>query len=84
MIQGNSGASIGGRLDYKFDDESKVYAFGQVGITGENTRTTDRIGVGAEVRLSKKILGGGEISTGEDGLGAVSYTHLTLPTIYSV
>jgi len=69
-IQGNSGASIGGRLDYKFDDESKIYAFGQVGITGENTRTTDRIGVGAEVRLSKKILGGGEISTGEDGLGA--------------
>ena len=69
-IQGNGGVSLGGRLDYKFDNESKIYAFGQVGVSGENTRTTDRIGAGAEVRLSKNILGGGEISTGEDGLGA--------------
>ncbi|MEP3889063.1 MAG: hypothetical protein ABJN69_01275 [Hellea sp.] len=69
-LRGNSGTSLGGRVDYEFGDESKVYAYGQVGIEGDNQRTTDRVGVGAEVRLSKKILGGGEVSTGEDGLGA--------------
>ena len=68
--RGNAGTSLGGRVDYKINDDNKVYAFGQVGIQGENTRTTDRIGAGAEIRLSQKIYGGGEISTGEDGLGA--------------
>ncbi|WP_233353696.1 DUF7507 domain-containing protein [Hellea balneolensis] len=68
--RGNSGTSVGARVDYEFDDESKIYAYGQVGIEGENLRTTDRMGVGAEVRLSKNVLGGGEVSTGEDGLGA--------------
>ncbi len=68
--RGNSGTSIGGRVDYKLDDSNSLYAFGQLGLEGDNTRTTDRIGAGAEVRLSKNVLGGGEISTGEDGLGA--------------
>ncbi|WP_418152373.1 hypothetical protein AB8615_10925 [Litorimonas sp. RW-G-Af-16] len=68
--RGNSGTSVGARVDYEFADDSKVYAFGQVGVEGENTRTTDRMGIGAEVRVSKHILGGGEVSTGEDGLGA--------------
>jgi len=68
--RGNSGTSLGGRVEYELDDDSSIYAFGQVGIEGDNIRTTDRIGAGAEVRLSKNILGGGEISTGEDGLGA--------------
>jgi len=68
--RGNSGTSVGARVDYEFDDDSKLYAFGQVGIAGENLRTTDRLGLGAEVRLNKNILGGGEVSTGEDGLGA--------------
>ena len=67
---GNSGASLGLRGEYKLGSDRKIYGFGQVGITGDNTRTTDRIGAGAEVRLSKTLLGGGEISTGEDGLGA--------------
>ena len=69
-LRGNSGTSLGGRLDYEFDDESKIYAYGQVGLTGDNQRVTDRLGAGAEVRLSEKIIGGGEVSTGEDGLGA--------------
>ena len=55
------------RGEHKLSDDSKLYAFGQVGLTGDNTRTTDRIGAGAEVRLSKTLFGGGEISTGEDG-----------------
>jgi len=68
--RGNAGTSFGARIDYEFEDESNIYIFGQVGIQGDNQRTTDRIGAGAEVRLSKNILGGGEVSTGEDGLGA--------------
>ena len=76
--RGNSGTSLGGRIDYDVNDDSSVYAFGQVGIQGDNQRTTDRVGLGAEVRLSNKIFGGGEISTGEDGLGArasLRYEH---------
>jgi len=69
-VQGNSGTSLGLRGERKLGNDGTVYAFGQVGLTGNNTRTTDRIGAGAEVRLSKTLLGGGEISTGEDGLGA--------------
>jgi len=67
--RGNSGASLGGRAEYDVSEDSKIYAFGQVGLTGDNTRTTDRIGVGGEVRLSETLYGGGEVSTGEDGLG---------------
>ena len=54
---------------YQIGNDGKIYGFGQVGITGNNTRTTDRIGAGAEVRLSKTFFGGGEVSRGEDGLG---------------
>ena len=68
--RGNDGTSVAARAEYAFDDGNSVYAFGQVGLSGNNTRTTDRIGAGAEVRLSEHVLGGGEISTGEDGLGA--------------
>ncbi len=67
--RGNSGASFGLRGEQKIGDDGKLYAYGQAGLTGDNTRTTDRLGVGAEVRLSKTFFGGGEVSTGEDGLG---------------
>lgn len=67
--RGNAGSSLGLRAEHKIGDDGKIYGFGQVGITGDNTRTTDRLGVGAEVRLSKTLYGGGEVSTGEDGLG---------------
>ena len=67
--RGNSGSSLGGRAEYAISDDTNLYAFGQVGLTGDNTRTTDRLGVGGEVRLSKTFYGGGEVSTGEDGLG---------------
>ncbi|MGB0907990.1 MAG: DUF7507 domain-containing protein [Maricaulaceae bacterium] len=67
---GRSGTSVGARVDYEIDKDNNVYVFGQASVSGNNTRTTDRMGVGGETRLSKKIFGGGEISTGEDGLGA--------------
>ena len=67
--RGNDGASFALKAEHKVGNDGKIYGFGQVGITGDNTRTTDRVGAGAEVRLSKTFFGGGEISTGEDGLG---------------
>ena len=67
---GNSGTSIGARAEYSFDDDSNVYVFGQAGLAGNNTRTTDRMGIGGEYRFSRTLFGGGEVSTGEDGLGA--------------
>lgn len=67
---GSSGTSVAGRFDYKFNSDNKVFVFGQVGIEGDNNRTTDRVGLGGELRLSQNIIAGGEVSTGEDGLGA--------------
>ncbi len=67
--RGNEGAALAVRASHKLGKDGELYAFGQVGIVGDNSRTTDRIGAGAEVRLSKTFFGGGEVSTGEDGLG---------------
>jgi|GEM_PF-545931 len=67
---GNSGTSVGARVTHEFGEGESIYAFGQVGIEGDNPRTTDRIGVGAELRVGKDLLASGEVSTGEDGLGA--------------
>jgi len=50
--RGNEGTSVGARAEYAFNDDSKAYIFGQVGLQGDNTRTTDRAGVGGEWRPS--------------------------------
>jgi len=68
--RGNDGTSVGARAEYAFNEDNKVYVFGQVGLQGENTRTTDRAGVGSEWRLGQRVVLGGEVSGGEDGLGA--------------
>jgi len=68
--RGNDGTSVGARAEYSFNDDGKVYVFGQAGLSGNNTRTTDRAGAGGEWRLSQKLYLGGEVSGGEDGLGA--------------
>ena len=68
--RGNAGTSVGAKAEYNFTEDNKLYVFGQVGVEGDNTRTTDRLGVGAVVRLNKNVLAGGEVSGGEDGLGA--------------
>ena len=68
--RGTSGTSVGARVTHKLGDDESVYAFGQVGIEGDNPRTTDRVGLGAELGLTRNILATGEISMGEDGLGA--------------
>ncbi|NNE58302.1 MAG: DUF11 domain-containing protein [Hellea sp.] len=72
----NAGTSVGARAEYALNEDDKVYVFGQAAIDGDNVRTTDRAGVGAEVRLGNDLLVGAEVSGGEDGLGArVSARH---------
>ena len=68
--RGNKGTSVGARAEYNFDDDSKIYVFGQAGLDGNNVRTTDRAGVGGEWRIGQRVFLGGEVSGGEDGLGA--------------
>jgi len=68
--RGNEGTSVGARAEYAFNDDSHLYVFGQVGLDGNNTRTTDRAGMGGEWRLGQHMFLGGEVSGGEDGLGA--------------
>ena len=68
--RGNSGTSLGLKAEAKLSEDNKVYIFGQANVSGDNTRATDRIGLGAEHRVSEKLYAGGEVSTGEDGLGA--------------
>ena len=70
--RGNSGSALGLRLNAKLSEDTNAYIFGQTTISGNNTRSTDRIGIGAETRISKKLYAGGEVSTGEDGLGATA------------
>jgi len=70
--RGNSGTALALRGSYKPWDHALAYIFGQVGLSGDNNRTTDRIGIGAEARVSEKVSLGGEVSTGEDGLGATA------------
>jgi len=71
--------AVGARADYSIDDETRVFAFGQVGVDGDgNAALTDRAGVGVEAALNSKLSLGGEISGGAGGLGAkATVTHST-------
>jgi len=68
--RGQSGTALGLRATHELGDDETLFAYAQVGIEGDNPRTTDRVGAGAELRVGKDLLASGEISTGEDGLGA--------------
>lgn len=63
----------GVRIDYQWDDDHLVYAFGQGTLdrSGDIDRN-DRVGVGAEVRLTDKIGVTGEVSYGTHGVGGLA------------
>jgi hypothetical protein len=63
----------GVRIDYQRDDDHLVYAFGQGTLdrSGDIDKN-DRVGVGAEVRLTDKIGVEGEVSYGTHGIGALA------------
>ncbi len=64
---------IGLRFTYQRDDDLKAYAFahGTVGKS-EDIGVNDRIGAGAEVRVTEKIWLQGEVSNGSIGWGALA------------
>lgn len=68
-----SRVDAGIRIDYQWDDDHLLYAFGQGTLdrSGDISRN-DRIGVGAEIRLTDKIGVAGEVSYGTHGLGGLA------------
>ena len=61
---------LGAKLSYQPDNDHKYYIFGQATVdrSGDIDRN-DRIGVGAEARLSEKVALSGEVSYGTSGWG---------------
>lgn len=61
---------IGARLTYEVSENIKVFVFGQTTahLKGDRLRN-DRIGVGAETRLTDTLSITGDVSTGTSGLG---------------
>jgi hypothetical protein len=60
----------GGRIKRQIDDDTSVYAFGQVTVTKNKTRRRDdRVGVGGTTMLSDKVSLEAEASIGTEGLG---------------
>lgn len=64
---------IGARLEFRPDDDRMFYIFGQgtVDLSGDIHRN-DRVGAGAEFKLTEKVGVTGEVSYGSTGLGALA------------
>jgi hypothetical protein len=62
---------IGARLTYEVNENTKVFVFGQTTahLKGDRLRN-DRIGVGAETKLTDRLSVTGSVSTGTSGVGA--------------
>lgn len=69
-IQNGQRTDLGARLTYEFDEDQKLYVFGQKTVHREGAiERNDRYGFGAEARVSEKITINGEISHGTSGWG---------------
>jgi hypothetical protein len=62
---------IGARITYEVSENTKVFVFGQTTaqLKGDRLRN-DRIGVGAETKLTDRLSVTGSVSTGTSGVGA--------------
>lgn len=64
---------LGGKVTYSPSDDTSLYVFGQATVaTSGNLRRNDRVGVGAETRLTDKVGVEGEVSYGTSGWGALA------------
>lgn len=73
--RGYDGARLdaGLRVDYRADEDHLYYAFGQATVQRRgDIRRNDRVGVGAEIRLTEQIGVHGEVSGGTNGVGALA------------
>lgn len=72
-INNGERVDIGARLTYTYDDDHKVYIFGQGTVKRRgNIERNNRYGIGAQVKLSEKVGIRGEISDGTNGIGAIA------------
>lgn len=64
---------IGARVEYRKDDDNLYYVFGQATVARSgDIRRNDRVGVGADVKLTEKIGATAEVSYGTTGIGALA------------
>jgi hypothetical protein len=72
---GHDGARTDGgiRIEHQWDEQTRFYGFGQatLGLAGDISRN-DRVGAGAEFRLSPALSVSGEVSFGTHGVGAMA------------
>jgi uncharacterized repeat protein (TIGR01451 family) len=69
--QFDDSVALAARLQYNVDETNLAYVFAQGGLTGsDNAALTDRVGVGAQIRLNEKLTAGAEVSSGAAGLGS--------------
>ncbi|MDZ5696773.1 TonB-dependent receptor, partial [Chelativorans sp. M5D2P16] len=68
-----SRVDAGVRIDYRFDDDRLVYGFAQGTVhRSRDIDRNDRVGVGAEWRLTEKVGVTGEVSYGTHGIGGLA------------
>lgn len=74
-------ADVGVRLDFKQSEDYTYYAFAQHTLFRKrNIEKNDRVGVGAEIRLTEKVSTAGEISYGRSGVGGLAALNYN-PTV---
>ena len=61
----------GARIIYKWNEDTQTYVLGQATVNRSGTMyDNDRYGVGGKVKLSEKVSAEGEVSDGDQGIGA--------------
>lgn len=63
---------LGLRVSYAPSDDLTVYAFGKAAVRRNGLERDNRLGIGGEAALSDKVSLSGEVSGGDDGLGALA------------
>lgn len=70
ILENGSRTELAARLTHTPDEDHKYYVFGQTTVARSgNVDRNDRVGVGAEVRISEKVALNGEVSYGTNGWG---------------
>lgn len=70
ILENGRRTDIAAKITHTVDDDQTYYAFGQATVSRNgNIDRNDRVGIGAEVRISEKVALNGEVSYGTNGWG---------------